>query len=763
MAAVGVSTPRRDSGPKVRGATRYAGDIDVPGLLHARLVLSHEAHAMIASIGTDAALAVPGVVAVLTAADLPLAATGRGRTYEPLAREEVVYAGHPVALVVAESEAAAEDGAELVDVELDPLEPVLDLEAAARPGAPRARVKVAADDAGSDLGDAHASVATSGVGDEEELSDNVLGTARLENGDVDAALASSHVVVTGRMTTPWMYQGYIEPQTATAWVDPEGQLVVSSSTQAPFSTRDTLAKLLGMPVERVRVRSEALGGAFGGKILVIDPLVACAAVVLRRPVRLAMTRSEDMAATNPAGAELMSVELGADADGNLTGIRTRILVDRGSTDDFGVESIAALLSAGPYRWQAHQLTALGVSTNRMTFGAYRAPTAPPAAFAVESLIDELARRLEVDALDLRLRNVVGEGDSNPAGQPFPIFGARQCLERIREHPLWSRRHELPDGEGIGAAIGWWPGGYEPAAAVCRLDADGNLTIITGAADMSGVESGFATIAAEAFGIDPERVRVVRADTSSAPYAGTSGGSKVTYTVGRAVERAATEARDRLLQIAAEELEIAPEDLEIVNGTVQPSGVPAKALPIDELAPKILSFGSRHPPVEGHGRVALPPAPQSAAHLSHVRVDPDTGAVTLLGHVVAQDVGRALNPALVEGQMRGGTTQGLGWALLEELVHDAHGQLTTGTFVDYALPTSGVVPPIDTEIVEVAVPEGPYGAKGVGEAPVVGAPAAVANAVAAATGGRRVWELPMTPERVWRAMNNGASGASATRG
>jgi CO/xanthine dehydrogenase Mo-binding subunit len=395
----------------------------------------------------------------------------------------------------------------------------------------------------------------------------------------------------------------------------------------------------------------------------------------------------------------------------------------------------------------------------MTFGAYRAPTAPPAAFAVESLIDELAHRLDMDPLDLRLRNVVGEGDANPAGQPFPIFGARQCLERIREHPLWSRRQDLPEGEGIGAAIGWWPGGYEPAAAVCRLDADGNLTIITGAADMSGVESGFATIAAEAFGVDPDRVRVVRADTSSAPYAGTSGGSKVTYTVGRAVERAASEARERLLEIAAEELEIAPEDLEIVNGAIQPAGVPAKALPIDELAPKILSFGGKYPPVEGHGRVALPPAPQSAAHLSHVRVDPDTGAVTLLAHVVAQDVGRALNPALVEGQMRGGTTQGLGWALLEELVHDSHGQLTTGTFVNYALPTAGVVPPIDTEIVEVPVPEGPYGAKGVGEAPVVGAPGAVANAVAAATGGRRVWDLPMTPERVWQAMN-GSNGSGS---
>jgi CO/xanthine dehydrogenase Mo-binding subunit len=312
---------------------------------------------------------------------------------------------------------------------------------------------------------------------------------------------------------------------------------------------------------------------------------------------------------------------------------------------------------------------------------------------------------------------------------------------------------LPDNEGIGVAIGWWPGGYEPAAAACRLDADGRLTIVTGAADMSGVETGFVSIAADAFGVDPSRVRVVTADTASAPYAPTSGGSKITYTVGRAVERAAREARDRLLEVAAQELEIAPEDLEIIDGSVQPKGVPAKAVALEDLASKILQFGSRYPPVDGHGRVSQPQAPQSAGHLSHVSVDPDTGAVTVLGHVVAQDVGRALNPALVEGQMRGGTAQGLGWALLEELAYDDHGQLTTGTLVDYALPTAAFTPSIDTEIVEVPAPEGPYGAKGVGEAPVVATAAAVANAVAAATGGLRMRRLPMTPERVWRAMRS----------
>jgi CO/xanthine dehydrogenase Mo-binding subunit len=714
---------------------------------------------MVSFIGVRAALALPGVVAVLTAGDLPIVGRGKGRVYEPLARHEVVYAGQPLALVVAETEPVAADAVDLVEVELEPLEPVLDLEAAAWAGSPRARVLVSRDGDGSGMAETHAAVTAGGV-EGEELSDNVLGTARLVYGDVDSALARSHVRASGRFTTPWIYQGYLEPQTATAWLEADGELVVVTSTQAPFSTRDSLAKVFGLPAERVRVRSAPLGGAFGAKLMVVEPLVCAAVLALGRPVRLAMTRSEDIAAANPAGAEIISLEAGADADGRLTGIRAKMLVDRGSTDDYGVESIATLLTAGPYKWPAHELTGLGVATNRVTFGAYRAPTATPAAFALESAIDDLAGQLGMDPLELRLRNVAEQGDRAPSGRPFPVFGARAVLERVAEHPVWLRRGGLPAGEGVGMALGWWPGGYEPAAAVCRLDADGHLTVITGAADMTGVETGFAAIAAEAFGLDVARVRVVSADTSSAPYAGVSGGSKVTYTVGRAVERAARQARDRLLEVAASELEISPLDLEIVNGVVQPVGVPGKALAIDALAARILSFGSRHMPVEGHGRSAQPQAPQAAAHLCHVRVDPDTGAVVVLRHVVFQDVGRALNPALVEGQMLGGTVQGLGWALFEELVHDDYGQLITGSFADYAMPVASVTPPIETEIVEVAAPEGPFGAKGVGEAPVVAVAAAVGNAVAVATGGVRVTHLPMTPERVWRAMQGDRERADA---
>ena len=746
-----MAGPRRDSEAKVLGRTRYTADVPIPGLLHARLVLAHEAHATVVSIDRGAALQSPGVVAVLTADDLPLAGQGRGRSSEPLARREVLYAGQPVAIVVADTEAHAADGCEGVVVELEPLQPVLDLQAAARVGSPATRTQVARDTEGSDIGDAHAAVATEEAGAGEERSENVLGSARLAAGDVAGEMGASDAIVSGRFQTPWVHQGYMETQVATAWVEPTGELVVQASTQGTFAARDRIAQVLGLAHHLIRVQAAPMGGGFGGKLVLLEPLVAAIAWAIKRPVRLALTRSEDMAATNPVGAELIDLELGASADGTLRAVRSRILFDRGATDEFGLESIAALLASGPYRWAAHEAECFGVATNRVTFGAYRAPGSVPAAFAVESLIDEVAAKLRIDPIELRLRNVAREGDLNPAGRPMPVFGARECLERLHAHPLWAARDALPEHEGIGVAIGWWPGGYEPAAAVCRMDGDGRVTIITGAADMTGVETTFAGIAAEAFGVDPALVRVVAADTASAPYAGASGGSKITYTVGRAVEQAAREAREQLLAIAASEMEISPEDLEIVGGRVQPVGDPGRGVSLRQLAGKVLSFGSRHPPIEGHGRTAqLPQAPQAAGHICHVRVDPDTGQVRVLAHVVAQDVGRALNPALVEGQMHGGAVQGLGWALHEEMAHDDQGQLITGTLVDYALPSAVDVPFVQTEIVEVPVPDGPFGAKGVGEPPVIAAAAAVANAIAAATGAR-LRRLPMTPERVWRAL------------
>jgi CO/xanthine dehydrogenase Mo-binding subunit len=464
-----------------------------------------------------------------------------------------------------------------------------------------------------------------------------------------------------------------------------------------------------------------------------------------------LTRTEDFAATNPASAQVTHLKIGARADGTFTGIEARMIVDRGSNAGWGVEGITSALVGGPYRWEAHDIRGYGVQTNRFTFGAYRAPGAPTAAFALESLLDELAAKLELDPIDMRLRNAVVEGDVAISGTPYLTIGAVEVLERIREHPLWAARGSLPEGEGIGMAAGHWPGGNEPAAAVCRVDTDGTMTVVTSAADMSGVNTGFAVIAAAAFGLSPDKVRVVTADTSSGPYAGASGGSKVTYTVGAAVLRAAESAREKVLAAASQELEIAPDDLEVIDGVVSAVGAPDRSITVEELAKKALRFGGQYEPIEGHGGSAQTRgAPSVAAHLSHVRVDRETGEVEILHHVIAQDVGRALNPALVEGQMRGGATQGLGWALFEELYHDEDGRLLTGSFLDYAIPTAERVPEIETLIVEVPAPDGPFGAKGIGEAPVVGAPAAVANAVAAATGAR-FRELPMTPPRIWQAL------------
>ena len=757
---IGVPRPRIDAPEKVAGSTRYAADGYVHGLLHARLVLATQAHALIRGVETEAALAVPGAVAVLTAVDLPTEGTGSDRTTEPLAREEVVFAGQPVAIVVAESEAAAEDAVELVVVDYEPLPEVVDLLTAMEPGASVAR-RARDEEEGSDLESIHAGVDDDEEeADEEQLSANVLDRVHRSSGDAAAVLEGSDVVVSGTFRTPWVYQAYIEPQVCTAWLEPNGSLVVSTSTQGTFVTQSELARAFGLPLERIRVVAEPLGGAFGGKFALVEPLAAGATLALRRPVRLVLTRSEDFQATNPVSAQVTEMRIGARKDGTLTAIQGRMIVDRGSNAGWGVEGITSLLVAGPYRWEAFDIRGYGVQTNRFTFGAYRAPGAPTAAYVIESLLDDLASELGLDPIELRLRNAVVEGDLNPSGNAFPTIGAVEVLERLREHPLWAERISLPEGEGIGMAAGYWPGGSEPAAAVCRVAKDGTMTVVTSTADMSGVSTGFAAIAAAAFGLEPENVRVVAADTSSGPYAGASGGSKITYTVGTAVLRAAEAAREKLLAAASQELEIAADDLEVVDGVVRAVGAPDRSITVADVAGKALRFGGRYEPIEGHGGSAQTRgAPSVAAHLAHVRVDRETGEVELLRHVIAQDVGRALNPALVEGQMRGGVAQGIGWALYEELAHDEDGRLLTGSFLEYAIPTSERVPEIETLIVEVPAPDGPFGAKGIGEAPVVAAPAAIANAVRAATG-TRLRELPMTAARVWAALRDGASSDGA---
>ena len=751
--AIGRSIPRIDGRPKVTGRARFAADIGVRGLLHARPVLALPAHALIERIDVAAALAVPGVVAVLTAADLPIVTDGPSRPNEPLARREILWAGQPVALVVAETAEAAADAAMLVVVETSPLEAVLDVERGYAPGAPRARLDRAVVEAEASVESQHAAV---GGGSEEftpdePISENVVRRTGYRRGDVAAALSASDLVVEGRFTTSWVHQGYIEPQVSMAEFDDDGVLHVTSATQGTFYTRSELARLFGLSIAAVRVTGATIGGAFGGKTMVIDPLVAAAALVLRRPVRLELTRHEDFRMTNPAPAAILDVRLGATSDGRLRGLRARLLFETGAFAENSIEGIAAILTVGPYHWEAHEVVAYGVETNRAGTGTYRAPGAPQATFALEQLIDELALELDVDPIDLRRRNLVAPDDEMADGTPWGGIGLDECLARIATHPLWRDRASLPDGEGVGVAAGAWPGGRQPASAICRLEADGRITVVTGVVDISGTMTGFATIAAEGLGIAPGEISVVAADTASAPRSPVSGGSAITYSTGRAVQRATDALREKILAYAALLLEIDVRDLELVDGAVRPKGTPRRGVTLAEIGASLDGWSSAFEPLEGHGGTVPPVlAPLTSAHLVHVRVDRESGAVRVLRYVIAQDVGRALNPALIEGQLHGGATQGIGWALHEAMVYDDAGQLLTGTFLDYALPTAPLVPEFETIIVEVPAPDGPYGAKGIGEGPVCGAAAAVANAVTDATG-VRFRALPLTAPRVWRGL------------
>jgi CO/xanthine dehydrogenase Mo-binding subunit len=737
-----------DAELKLTGTAEYAGDAEFVRLLHGRPVLSPYAHARIVGIDTSAALALPGVHAVLRASDLPIVGTG-GRAAEPLAASEVVFAGQPVALVVASSEAIAADAAELVIIDYDPLDPVLSLEDAVAPGSALARVDEAEDHADIEM---HGAVGKSAVTSREEpYSTNVVGQTVFEHGDLEAAFAECAAVAEGRFRTAWVHQAYMEPQVATAWPSGAGGVKLFSSTQSVFFVRDQLSRVLGIPISQIEVEAGAIGGGFGGKIGLLDPLVAAAALAVRRPLRVAFTRSEDFAAANPAPAMLIDLRVGARADGTLAALESRVLVDNGAFTDASPAPLAAGRVGGPYRWDSWSVRTLGVRTNRPGAGAYRGPTATQTAFALETLVEELAVQLGLDSLELRLRNAPHPGDTRLDGTTWPRFGLREVLETAQEHPLWQRRRELPPDEGIGIATGLFPGGRMGAAATIRMDADGGFTIVTGYADVTGTSTSMQSIAGGVLGVDPGMIRVAAADSSVSPQSGVSGGSMVTYCLGSAVLAAADDARNQLFNIAARELEVDPASCEITNGEIASPDAGGKSLSLADLGRRLTGFGGGHAPVEGHG-TALPPelAPSAAAAIVHLAVDRDTGEVRIHEFVAIQDVGRAINPSLCEGQMRGGAAQSIGFALFEELAHDAQGQIISGSFLNYTLPNMETVPPVETVLVEVPSPYGPFGARGIGESAIVPGAAAIANAIGVATGARPQ-ELPITPPRLWRAL------------
>ena len=746
---VGKPTPMIDGGAKVTGNLKYTGDLKLLGMLHARFVLSSYAHANIKGIDVDAALALPGVQRVLTAADLPdMAPSSRARLM--LARDRVIFVGQPVAIVLADDQAAAADGAELVDVDYEPLNAATTMDGAMADDAslvwPNGIPTGAEDEA------AHGADAGGDAEDEEEEASNIAGRTKVERGDVAGAFAAADVIVERTFETPMVHQSSIETQGWVAQPNPiNGGLTMWGSVQSPFGVRWDVAEVLGVPESDVTVYGMPVGGAFGAKFGLYEAMVALIAVTVGRPVSLILTRGEELLATNPAPALRLSAKLGFKSDGTLLAMQALAIADTGIYPS-SLGGFAAFQFANFYPCENVLLESINVVTNKQSVGAYRAPTSPTAFMAAETLFDEAASRLGMDPIELRLMNAAKAGDLMPDESQFENIGMVETLEAVRDHPLWQNREESrKNGRGVGVAIGGWMGGLEPGAAACKLNRDGVLQVQIGTADLSGTPTSFNMLAAEAYGVDPDKVRFVYSDTDSAPYGGGVGGSKTIYTLGTAVIRAAEDARRQTLAIAAEEFEVSAEDLEIVDGRVQVKGFPDRSIELGELAGQTMTFGGKYEPVHGNGRQAVTDrAPSFSAQVAEVEVDEETGEVNLLNLAVVQDVGRAINPLAVEGQMQGGAVQGVGWALYEEMRYDDDGQLLSGSWMDYALPDAVQAAPIHTQIVEVPSKSGPFGARGVGEPPVIPTVAAIANAVADATG-VRLTQTPMTAPRVLEAL------------
>ncbi|PYN21093.1 MAG: xanthine dehydrogenase [Candidatus Rokuibacteriota bacterium] len=749
---IGLSILRPDGPEKVTGQVQYVADLNPRGLLHAKLLRSPHAHARILRIDVSRARALPGVRAVLTAADIPeLKRKAPTRAHAVLAIDRVVFAGQPVAAVAADELAIAEEALDLIDVQYEVLAVSADPLEAMKPGAPP--VADAGTEADTSEAQAHGSVAGVTTEAKPAKAVNISQQARIQRGDVAKGFAESDVVIEKTYRVPMVHQGYLEPHAVLAQWDTTGFLTLWASTQGSFNTRSEVADVLELSENRIKVIPMECGGGFGGKIRALcEPITAILARATGRPVRYVMTRREELEAGMPAPQVIIRLKTGVKRDGTLMALEGEAILESGAFSG-AVLAVSGVFLASLYLWPSFDVKGFEVLTHKPSIAAYRAPVAPQTIFAIDSQMEQLAKALGVDPVEFRLRHLQREGDKMANNQPWLSNGGVEVLTRLAEHPLWKKRAEWkassPKGRlrGTGLSLGGWLGGLQPTGATVRLNPDGSLQVLTGQVDIAGTNIALAQIAATAYGIDIDKVRITTGDTDVAPMTGLSAGSKTIYTVGVAVMEAAKDARNQTLEIAAKELEASVHDLEIDNEKVVVRGVPNKGITLAQIGKKGNLYMSKVQPVLGISHPAFSvQAPAFCAQLAKIEVDPETGEVTLHDFVVVQDVGKAINPLAIEGQMQGGAVQSLGMALTEALMYDDKGRLTNPSLLDYRKLTSADLPNIETIIVEKPSPHGPFGARGVGEPPIVPAPAAIANAIEDATG-VRLTELPLSPERI----------------
>jgi CO/xanthine dehydrogenase Mo-binding subunit len=742
---VGKPLPRVDAVDKVTGSARYAADMNLPGMLWGKFIRSPYPHARIKRIDTSKAEALPGVRVVITQRSLGADATvesedkvhGLKVSRKLFADEEVRYQGEMIGAVAADTAEIAAQAVELVEVEYELLPAVDDVLEAVKADAPLVRP------------DAKTAKAPDGT----ELK-NIAGETHSEHGDVATGFAASDRIFEDTYFIPRVHQTYIEPHACLAKVEPNGRVTIWTSTQSIFSIRSGVASSLGIPMAKVNVIGMTIGGGFGGKF---GPLIHPYAVILARmtgrPVKMILTREEEMLDGRPAPGAWIRVKTGVKNDGTVLARQAYALWDSGAEPGASIHATGRII--GVYKFPNIKVDAYAVYTNKPGTTAYRAPGAPQGSYASEAQLDRIAAELGIDPVDLRLKNMAEDGDKRVNDRrPLTRVAFKETLRQVAESVDWWNRKKEPN-QGWGVAVGEWTNGAGPGSAVVSIQEDGTLRVYSGSMDISGTDTGMGQIAAEVLGVPWEDVYVIRGDTDSTPYATGSGGSVVLFSMGNAVKRGAEALREKMLGLAAEHLEVERDSLEIADRAVRVKGDPERAVSLTELAQ--ISLRTTGGPLVGTGTFASEPShPVIAAQIVKVQVDPDTGRMEVLQLAGSLDVGRAVNPYEVEGQMEGGAIQGLSWGWMEEMQF-GEGRMLNTHLSDYRIPTTMDAPPLTSRYVEVESEHGPFGIKGIGEPPIVPTAAALHAAVADATG-VRVNTLPLTPERIYVALRtNGRNG------
>ena len=733
---VGTRPIRHDGVDKVTGRAQYAADVQLPGALHGKVLRSPHAHALIKSIDTSRAEAHPGVLAVATSKDFApvpdrLAEVGEDAVLSlkylsnnVLAGDKVLYKGHAVAAVAAENPHDAEEALKLIQVEYEVLPPVITAEEAMAPGAPIL----------------HEHMTAPSLSDGPPEKTNIAARQRLRLGDLEEGFKQAAVVVEREFRTKTVHQGYIEPQSASASWSHDGRVTVWNSSQNPFGIRDNTALILGIPSSKVKLVPMEIGGGFGGKLATyLEPVAAVLSRKSNRPVTVTMSRKDVLEATGPTSGSYMKVKLGADAEGKVTAAQGFLALEAGAYPGSPIGGALNCMLT-PYGVANLDLEAYDVVDNKPKTAAYRAPGAPLGCFAVEILLDELSEKLGIDPVELRLRNAATEGDRKADGTLHPPIGVVETLEAIKAHPHYQAPLEGKN-RGRGVALGFWRNNTGPSCAVANVNADGTVMLTEGSVDIGGTRTSISQQLAEVLGISVEEVFPEVGDTDSIGFTSLTAGSGVTFKTGWAAIQAANDIKQQLVARAALIWETDPENVEYVNGALQHKSDPELRMTFKQIAPRLNETGG---PVVGRGNVNPRGAGGSAAAtLVDLEIDPETGKVQVLRCTVFQDAGKAVHPSYVEGQMQGGTVQGLGWALNEEYFMSDNGELVNSSLLDYRMMTSLDIPMIDTVIVEAANPGHPFGVRGVGEASIVPPMAAVANAVHHATG-LTMDQLPISP-------------------